>query len=332
VAAPKNPLLREARPQKAGGLLSFGLGCLSIIVFCAGLGYAALLYLPLPPNGDPTVPRIFAAIIGGVGGLGLYSAGSILVGYGRGAGTRGPLHARAKSDAPPEDDQPIIATGVVRTARPLISPLGGVACAAYDYRMFVRRSVGGKTTEVPVYWGYAAQPFAVDSRSRSYPVLGTGLQTDKAGTLEGDTVVARARQYIRATGWETVEYRMLGALDTVRQRVEDAAITGTRKDFAADTLNPPDAALLSFEETVLPIGETVSAFGHWSASRGAIVAPPSPLPGSHVMVARGGPEALDQQAGVPHSTTSYVVGAIVMMALAAGIFWLGTLVIPTVHP
>jgi hypothetical protein len=155
------------------------------------------------------------------------------------------------------------------------------------------------------------------------------LQADKAQRLEGEAVVARARQYIRSTGWETVEYRMLGALDTVRQRVEDASISGTRKDFAADTPDPPDAALLSFEETVLPIGETVSAFGHWSAPRGAIVPPPSPLPGSHVVVARGGPEALDQQAGVPHSTTSYIVTAIVMTALAGGLFWVSTRILPT---
>ena len=81
---------------------------------------------------------------------------------------------------------------------------------------------------------------------------------------------------------------------------------------------------------MLPVGETVSAFGTWSAARGAIVAPPSPLPGSHVVVARGGPEALDGQAGVPQSTASYIVGAIVLLAIAAGLFWFGTLVIPTV--
>ena len=74
---------------------------------------------------------------------------------------------------------------------------------------------------------------------------------------------------------------------------------------------------------MLPIGATVSAFGAWSAARGAIVAPPSPLPGSHVVVASGGPEALDGQPGVPQSTPSYIVGAIVLLGLAAGLFWFG---------
>ena len=329
VGATPNPLLRAPTGQKPAGAASMATGCLAIVVLSGGIGYGALQYLPLPPGGDPTVTRIFAALVGGFGGLGLSSVWSVLRGQGRGGGTRGPLHARARSDAPPEDGQPIIATGVVRSDRPLTSPLGGVACAAYDYRIFRRTGTGSKTNEVPVYWGYAAQPFNIDSRSRSYPVVGTGLHAEKATPLGGDAAVARARQYIRSTGWETVEYRMLGALDTVRQRLEDDSVTGTRKDFAADA-GAPDVALLLLEETVLPIGETVSAYGSWSAARGAIVAPPSPLPGSHVVVARGGPEALDGQGGVPQSTTSYIIGAIVLLALAAGVFWFAQLLIPTV--
>lgn len=330
VDATPNPLLRAPTGQKAAGAASMATGCLGIVALCGGVGCAALHYLPLAPSGDPTMTRIFAALVACFGGLGLSSAWHLVMGPGRGGGTRGPLHARARSDSPPEDGQPIIATGAVRSASPLTSPIGGVACAAYDYRMFRRTGTGSKTNEVPVYWGYAAQPFTIDSRSRSYSVAGTGLHTEKATPLGGDGVVARARQYIRSTGWETVEYRMLGALDTVRQRLEDDSVTGTRKDFAADT-DAPDVALLQLEETVLPIGETVSAFGTWSAARGAIVAPPSPLPGSHVVVARGGPEALDGQPGVPQSTASYIIGAIVLLALAAGLFWFGTLVIPTVQ-
>ena len=140
----------------------------------------------------------------------------------------------------------------------------------------------------------------------------------------------RARDYVRSTGWETVEYRMLGALDTVLQRVRENATTGLRRDFAVPNDTAPDVALLQLEESVLPIGATVSAFGTWSASLGAIVAPPSPLPGSFVVLAEGGPEALDGKPGVPTSTTGYVVGAFVMTALAGGVFWIATKILPTV--
>jgi len=33
---------------------------------------------------------------------------------------------------------------------------------------------------------------------------------------------------------------------------------------------------------------------------------------------------------VPQSATSYIIGAIVLLALAAGLFWFGQLLIPTV--
>ena len=306
-------------------------GCLTTIALCGVVGYAALITLPLAPSGDPTVTRIFAALIGCIGGLGLHSVWSLIRGYGRGTGARTALHARAKSDEAPQDGQPIIATGTLRLDQPLISPIGGVPCAAYDYRMFVVTRAGSESNEVPVYWGYASRPFTLDSRSRRYHVSGAVFHHADATRLTGDEAVARARGYIRSTRWETVEYRLLGTLDTVRQRLEDNAPQGTRRDFAADTAETREAALLLLEETVLPINETVSAFGTWASSQGAVVAPPSPLPGSHVVVARGGPEALDSRAGVPQSTTSYVITALVLLGLAGGLFYVGSLIIPTLR-
>jgi hypothetical protein len=181
-----------------------------------------------------------------------------------------------------------------------------------------------------VYWGYAVQPFAIDSRSRSYPIAGTLLPGEKTVRLTGDAAVKRARDFVRSTGWETVEYRMLGALDTVFQRVSESSTSGVRRDFAVQNDAAPDVSILQLEESVLPLGATVSAFGAWSGALGAIVAPPSPLPASFVVVAEGGPEALDGKPGVPTSTTGYVVGAFVMTALAGGLFWLATKILPTI--
>jgi hypothetical protein len=184
---------------------------------------------------------------------------------------------------------------------------------------------------VPLYWGYASQPFHLDSRSRSYAVSAAGLQTERATRDDSSDARHRARQYVRSTRWETVEYKMLGALDTVRQRLEDDAPGGTRKDFAADSPEPVDVALLAIEENVVRVGATVSAFGTWSATDGMIVAPPSPLPGSHVILVEGGPDALRDQPGVPHSTTGSMAGAIVLLTLAAGLFWLAAVIIPTIR-
>jgi hypothetical protein len=332
-AVPRTPrsLHRPATLDKPSFGLSDGVGCLAVIALCVGIAVAVHGYLPPSGDGGPVVPWAFAAVIGALAGFGLYSLVSVAVGFGRGAGGRSALHARARTDGPVEDGQPIIATGVARADRPLTSPLGGVACAAYDYRMFVyTRNSNGRQDETPVYWGYAVQPFTIDSRVRSYPIAGTLLPGEKTARLTGDAAVTRARDYIRSTGWETVEYRMLGALDTVFQRVSEHATEGVRRDFAVPNDAAPDVSILQLEESVLPLGATVSAFGTWSALQGAIVAPPSPLPGSFVVLAEGGPEALDGKPGVPTSTTAYVVGAIVMTLLAGGLFWIAGTILPTV--
>jgi hypothetical protein len=332
-AVPRTPqsLHRPATLEKPSFGLSGGIGCLAVIALCVGLAVAVHGALPPAGDGGPVAPWAFAAVIGTLAGLGLYSLVSVALGYGRGAGGRAALHARARTDGPIDDGQPIIATGVVRADRPLTSPLGGVACAAYDYRMFVhtRNSKGGQD-ETPVYWGYAVRPFAIDSRARSYPVAGTLLPGERTSRLTGDAAVARARAYVRSTGWETVEYRMLGTLDTVFQRAREVSVDGVRRDFAVPNDAAPDVAILQLEESVLPLGATVSAFGTWSGSQGAIVAPPSPLPASFVVIAEGGPEALDGKPGIPTSTTGYLVGAFAMMAVAAAVFWVATRILPTV--
>jgi hypothetical protein len=330
VGATPHPLGRPGVAARQSPL-SLAAGCLGIVAACVAVGAAAAHYLPLPPTGDPTVPRIFAVLVGALGGLGLSSVWSIAAGHGRGAGTRSALYARARTDAPPEDGQPIVATGVVRADRPLTSPIGGVACAAYDFVMFDPARTGDDDGRRPVYWGYASEPFAIDGRSRRYGVAGAPLFSWKASHLDDAASRARARAYVRSTGWETVESGMPFSLDTVFQRAGAGTAPSGRRDFGLAYDTAPDVALLTLEEHVLPVGAQVSAFGTWSSAQGAIVAPPSPLPASFVVVARGGPESLDGAPGVPQSTVAYVATAIVLLALAAGLFYLATLIIPAVR-
>jgi hypothetical protein len=277
-------------------------------------------------------PRLFAAAIGVFGGLALGSFYHLARGFGRGRNSLASILARAGRNTPPINGEPIIATGPIRSDAPLTSPLGGVPCVAYDFRMFTIRSIAGsRPDQVPVYWGYASQPFSIDAPSTSYPVASVPLPPGQATPLSGEDVVKRARTYVRSTGWETVEFGMLGTLDTVFQRVGDDTRSGTRRDFALANEDAPDVAALTLEETVLPIGAKASAFGRWSSRLGAIIAPEGLPNTSHVVVALGGPENLAGEPGVPSSTTSYVVTAFVLAAIAVGIFFVARVAIPTMY-
>jgi len=329
--APRQPLSRSDDVEQTWAALgSWTLRALTGITLCIVIGVAVRQYLPASADRNPAVPWVFAGFIGMLGGVGVYGLVWILVGPGRGPRSRRALLARARSDAPPEDGQLIVVTGVVRADRPLVSPLGGVPCAAYDYEM----STGAKPTIVShplVYWGYAAQPFSIDTPSRSYPVWGVPMRDcGEVTKLSGTAVVKRARDYVRSTAWETVEFARLGMLDVGGQRLLDDSTTGTRRDFAANIDDPPDVATLRLEETLLPIGATVSALGQWSATHGAIVRP-SESPNLLVSVVPGGPEALDGQPLMPESIKDYVAKAIVAIVAAVGTFYFAQLVLPALR-
>jgi hypothetical protein len=325
---PRHPLLRPGGVAPTSVDMSWVVRYLIGVTLFAVTSIAVYQYLPPTPDHNPTVPRIFAGFIGLFGSVGMYSLAWVLIGPGRGPRSRKALLARARSDAPPEDGQLIVVTGVVRADRPLVSPLGGVPCAAYDYQM----STGARETIVShplVYWGYAAQPLSIDTPARSYPVWGVPMPGPKATQLSGETVVNRARSYVRSTGWETVEFTRLGMLDAGGQRLLDESTTGTRRDFAANLDEPPDVATLTLEETLLPVGATVSALGQWSASHGAIVRP-SDSPDLLVVVVPGGPEALDGRPLMPQSINDYVTAAMVSLVAAVGTFYFAQLVLPSV--
>jgi hypothetical protein len=327
-----NRLLRTpTRHSRPTGRVKFALGCLGLIALWVGIGVVAYRHLPDPRADEPWLRPGFAVVVGMLGAMGASGIISMIFGGGRGKTSLKPLLARCRTDGAPEDGVFIIATGVVRAQRPLTSPLGGVACAMYDYRIFKRTGTGKRQKDEPIYWGWASQPFSIDSATRSYPIAGVPLPSESATRMTDDVVVQRARSYVRATGWETVEYKLLGTLDTVFQRLGDDSSLGTRRDFALDLQPPPEVSTLLLEETALPIGSTASVFGTWSAPAGAIVAPPSPIPGSRIIVAQGGPEALNDRPGVPHSTTAYFFGSTIAMAMAYGIYWFGKVFLPNMH-
>jgi hypothetical protein len=84
----------------------------------------------------------------------------------------------------------------------------------------------------PIYWGYAAQPFSIESPTRSYPIPDV-------------------------TGWETVAYPTLDVQDPKFHRFVDTSTTGSRRDFGLDSDAAPDVVTLRYEERVIAIGGTV---------------------------------------------------------------------------
>lgn len=257
--------------------------------------------------------------------LGLSNIWSLARGYGQGDSSRSALLSRARAGRPPARDGPILATGVVRTeGPPLISPITGQPCAAYQYRMFKRERYQQDEWRTRVfYWGYASVPFRLDTASESLRVMAMPRFVGDAPQY-GDVpeAIAHAEIYIAATRFETgeVQFKLGAALDLV-----DSVFTEQRlviRHDGRDAAAPATLDGLRIEEHVLPVGATASAWAQWSAERRAIVpgALMSETPG--IAMVNGPPGSLlGTVAGPPSSATAVAIAAVVLLAIGGALVW-----------
>jgi hypothetical protein len=263
-------------------------------------------------------------------GLGLQSFWHLARGYGGGESSLKELLRRARSGEPPEDGKAVIATGAIRAlGAPLLAPLSGVPCVFYLYRMYYVTFRGRRSQhQVPVYWGYASRPFALDSAAARVRVLAVSLPEQPSERRSGADAIERARRLVASTSFESVS-GSLGAVGSAFSMAKDVFTDDdgeARRDWknASDERDPES---LQLEEYVLPVDAQASAHGAWSAARGGIVV--GAAIGSTVAVVLGPPEKLTGVGGTPHKYGSYVVTAIVLTALGIGLLWLGARVLPT---
>ncbi len=262
--------------------------------------------------------------------VGLGNFWALLRGEGSGPGSRRELLRRVGTGELPADGGPAVAMGSIRPlSGSLTAPLSGVPCVAYSYRMYrVWRDADGDRDEVPVYWGYASSPFALDGSTGRTRVLAVPRIVTKAVARGGPEASERAQRFVRATSFEEIQGRMIGvmgtALATAREVFTDEDGRARRDWHAAG--DDTDLPNLTLEEAALPVGEVASVLGTWSAERGAIVAQGDPSVAIGVSAALGPPENLGDT--LPHSTLVYLLTATISSALGAGILWFALEMLP----
>lgn len=312
----------------AGGFLS---SCLSLVVTWALLGVAAYASLaPVltagPSMGMALVSALFLT-------LGLSSFWSLARGQHGGDKSLAALIRRARAGEPPEDGEPVVADGVVRPlSSPLTAPLSGVACAAYWYKMYYMGRLRGtaRRVEVPVYWGYACRPFAIDSPVARLRILAVPLPRHAGESRQGPDAIERARRLVETTTFKPVPAHPLESVFEMARDIFSDEDGEVRRDWKKEG-DERDPKTLLLKETLLPVGAAASAHGVWSAERGAIVS--EGALGDAVSVTLGGPEKLRGAPGLGHSTGAYLVTATLLTALGAGLVWFSRSMLPTLlHP
>lgn len=182
--------------------------------------------------------------------------------------------ARAAKRTPPEHGQLVVAAGPIRPlGAPLVSPIGGKPCVAYDYEVMPHetRTRGKKDPVRRDICGFAMAASAIDTPLGSVRVLGFPLLDEFPKRNDhGQPATERITRYLASTPFEAVSgvgvFQMLGALDNALAD-EDGAV---RKDFRLEKGDIP------FErrtlcETVVGVGEPVVALGRYDSEKRALV-------------------------------------------------------------
>jgi hypothetical protein len=313
----------------------FGLGCLAFLALWAFLtaGHYRVMTPAVPVELRPWLALASALLLA----LGLLSFWYLARGFGQGDSSRAAVLRRAAAGEVPPSGGPVVASGVVRSlGAPLVAPLSGAPCVGYQYKMYYMargRGRSGRPVAVPVYWGHAARPFAIDSPATRFRVLAVPLPLDPATPREAPVMVERARQLVATTAFEAVEMGLLGVTGTALQLANTLFSDDdgeARRDWtAAGDARDPQTLLL--EETLLPVGQVASVAGTWSPERNAIVAGGEGAVGPGVCVVLGPPEKLAGQPGglpLPASFASYLITATVLTGLGAGLVWFSITLLP----
>lgn len=310
------------------GTEGFLSGCLSLLVTWVVVGVVA--YVALAPVPLVVVRMGLAVVSALLLTLGLSSFWSLAKGEQGGDKSLAALIRRARAGGAPQDGEPVVAEGVVRPlSSPLTAPLSGVACAAYWYSLYYMGTLRGsmRRVEVPVYWGYACRPFAIDSPVARLRILAVPLLPRHAAErLEGPDVIERALRLVETTSFDRVATHPVLSVFEMAGDVFNDEDGEARRDWRMEG-DGPDPKTLLFKETLIPVGASASAHGVWSAERGAIVS--QGVLGTAVSVTLGGAEELRGTPGPGHSTFAYVVTATVLTALGAALVWFSRSMLPT---
>ena len=312
----------------SGRLARHAGGCLAYFVLFAALAWGLdATVLAGADEGLRPWAGIAAAVFLTLGAGALWG---IATGYARPDPKGELLAAAARGQLPGEDGQ-VLVTGTAKPAGlPLVAPISGTECVAYAYRMYYLAApdfVDGPgihdRNEVPVYWGQASKPFSVHSPRVTVRVSAVPRLVDEPARLEGEAAVERARGFVRATRFETAA-GLPGALGTAFTMLDDILTdedAQCRRDWTHGG-GSRDPATLLLEETILPVGATVSVAGPWSASRRAIVPHAGDAEGVGVVATTGPADKLPGESGMARpSLLSALAFAAVTSGIGCAILW-----------
>ena len=210
---------------------------------------------------------------------------------------------------PPQDGKWVAVSGPIRSLNPLRTPITGVSAIAYSYEMYRMERSGKNTSKVTYYEGKALTPSTIASKQGAIRLLAVPTLDVPSEDPEGQLARSNATQYVQTTTFEKSTRQPFG---TDKEAEDDDGMYRVDKKSSDREV---DVADLRLEEKHIKQGETVCAFGLYSAQRGGLV--PHPNWSKPVRLMRGDANAVADQ--LRNRMIRYSIGIVFFSAATFGI-------------
>jgi hypothetical protein len=218
---------------------------------------------------------------------------------------------------PPKDGEWVAVSGTIRSNDPLRTPVTGVPAVAYEYDLYriETRSSGrsSSTTKHSYYEGKALAPSTIATRQGAVRLLAVPTLDIPNEEIKTEAGTNNARQYVSETTFQTFSTPKGAKVGMEQEMTDDDGSFRVDKRGMQDV--EVDLADCTLSERYIKQGETVCAFGLYSASRGGLI--PHPNWAKQARLMRG-----DATAGAAQLRTrmiKYVFGIVIFGGAAFGV-------------
>ncbi|HEX7808564.1 MAG TPA: hypothetical protein VF608_07565 [Thermoanaerobaculia bacterium] len=270
------------------------------ILLAGGYGYFLRDRLPMPAM--PIVAIVMATFVW---------MGLIVINGGRYALRDWHAQNRMARGERPADGQLVAAIGPIRpTLGALHSPLRGVECVAYTYK--IGPPAQTSDSPAPDYAGFAITRCAVHT---SYGAMHIGTFALFEGVEKAVGDRAHAMAYVESTKFETLEGFKELATSMFAMYTAPAPM---RRDWRVGGEPRLPVSSADLEESVIRVGETVTAYGRYVAATNSIV---SDIKDQGYLRITPGGEARRESSFPSNAIQKFIGGSVAIVASNALLWW-----------
>lgn len=209
------------------------------------------------------------------------------------------------------DGEWIAVSGVIRALNPLHTPISNTPAVAYEYDMYRMERSGKSSTKVSYWSGKALTPSTISTKQGAVRLLAVPMMDFSTTEETSEAAFANAERYVEQTTFQTRSMPKDQRVTMEDESTDDDGAFRLDKQEGRETVTVRDCNL---QEKFIKQGETICAFGLYSAARGGII--PHPNWAQQMRIMRGDAGNVANQ--IRNRIIKYAITIVVFLGIAYG--------------